>query len=70
MNQKVITSFYPTDGAIDMQPVVDKFASAGWIVKQVSTACVDRSTVSRKIGENEYFKPSIAITLLLEKSSD
>ena len=64
MKQKVITSFYPTDKAIDMQSVIDKFSSAGWIVRQVSTACVDRSN---KTGDDVFRKPSIAITLLLEK---
>jgi len=67
MKQKVVTSFYPTDRAIDMQSVIDKFSAVGWIIKQVSTACIDRSTSSRNAGETEYYKPSIAITLLLEK---
>jgi hypothetical protein len=35
IKQKVITSFYPTNKAIDMQPVIDKFSSSGWTIKHI-----------------------------------
>jgi hypothetical protein len=63
MNQNVIILFYPTNRDINMQDIIKKYSSKGWIVKQVSTTYVNKITDVQKI-----VKPSIAITLLLEKT--
>jgi hypothetical protein len=61
MKQNVVTSFFDTDRAINMQSIIEKLNQSDWIVKQVATACIDREK------RPEHSKPSIAITLLLEK---
>jgi len=60
--QKVITVISSLERATKV-PVVDELAKEGWIIKQVSTSSFDANK-SKTIA---FTKPSLAITLLLEK---
>jgi hypothetical protein len=58
MKQKVITIFTGTDNTVnDYQKEIESYLKEGWVIKQISTAYLDRAGVGK----------SVAITLLLGK---
>jgi hypothetical protein len=60
--QRVITVISSLNSATEL-PIMKEISEKGWIVSQISTSSFDANTLKGQ----SHTKPSLAVTLLLEK---
>jgi len=63
--QRVITVITALDRATEL-PIMKEISENGWIVTQVSTSSFDANTTKSQ----SHTKPSLAVTLILEKEEE